>query len=31
MEDLTMKGQGRKSNVFEKAREDMVEESKDNE
>jgi hypothetical protein len=28
MEDLTMEGQGRNLNVFEKAREDMVGESK---
>jgi hypothetical protein len=31
IEDLTMEGQGRNSNVFEKAREDMVRESKGNE
>jgi hypothetical protein len=30
MQDLTMEGRGRNSNVFEKAREDMMEESKGN-
>jgi hypothetical protein len=31
MEDLIMEGWGRNLNVFEKAREDMIEESKGNE